>query len=46
MHIPLWEARVDELLDPASADMLPVSLSHFYVNWVRGAIRSMPDGAR
>jgi hypothetical protein len=46
MHIPLWEARVDELLDPASTDMLPVSLSHFYVNWVRGAVRSMPDGAR
>jgi hypothetical protein len=46
MHIPLWEARFDELLDPASTDMLPVSLSHFYVNWVRGAIRAMPSGAR
>jgi hypothetical protein len=46
MHIPLWEARVDELLDPASTDMLPVSLSHFYVNWVRSAIRTMPEGAR
>ncbi len=46
MHIPLWEERVDELLDPASTDMLPVSLSHVYVNWVRGAIRTMPDAAR
>jgi hypothetical protein len=46
MHIPLWEERVDELLDPASTDMLPVSLSHFYVNWVRGAIRTMPVDAR
>ena len=46
MHIPLWEARVDELLDPASTDMLPASLPHSYVNWVRGAIRAMPDGAR
>jgi hypothetical protein len=46
MHIPLWEARIDELLDPTSTDMLPISISHFYVNWVRGAIRMMPSGAR
>jgi hypothetical protein len=32
MHIPLREARVDELLDPASTDMLPASLPHSYVN--------------
>lgn len=46
MHIPLWEAKVDELLDPASTDMLPISISHSYVNWVRGAIRLMPEQAR
>ncbi len=46
MHIPLWEAKVDELLDPSSTDMLPISISHSYVNWVRGAIRLMPESAR
>jgi hypothetical protein len=46
MHIPLWEAKIDELLDPASTDILPISISHSYVNWVRGAIRLMPEGAR
>jgi hypothetical protein len=46
MHIPLWEAKVDELLDPSSADMLPISISHSYVNWVRGAIGTMPPEAR
>ncbi len=46
MHIPLWEVKVDELLDPTSTDMLPISISHSYVNWVRGAIRLMPDEAR
>ncbi|MGE5190017.1 MAG: hypothetical protein ACM3NF_08180 [Gemmatimonadota bacterium] len=46
MHIPLWEVKVDELLDPTSSDMLPISISHSYVNWVRGAIRLMPDAAR
>ncbi len=46
MHIPLWEVKVDELLDPTSTDMLPISISHSYVNWVRGAIRLMPDDAR
>lgn len=46
MHIPLWEAKVDELLDPASSDMLPISISHSYVNWVRGAIGTMPAEAR
>ena len=46
MHIPLWEVKVDELLDPTSTDMLPISISHSYVNWVRGAIRLMPDVAR
>lgn len=46
MHIPLWEVRIDELLDPSSTDMLPISISHSYVNWVRGAIRMMPDEAR
>ncbi len=46
MHIPLWEAKVDELLDPTNTDMVPISISHFYVNWVRGAIRMMPTGAR
>ncbi len=46
MHIPLWEVRIDELLDPSCTDMLPISISHSYVNWVRGAIRLMPDEAR
>src|SRR5512145_2352218 len=46
MHIPLWEAKLDELLDPTSTDMLPISISHSYVNWVRGAIRMMPVEAR
>ncbi|MBI5419514.1 MAG: hypothetical protein HZA60_05445 [Deltaproteobacteria bacterium] len=46
MHIPLWEAKVDELLDPTSTDMLPISISHSYVNWVRGAIRMLPSPAR
>ncbi len=46
MHIPLWEAKIDELLDPSCTDMLPISISHSYVNWVRGAIRLMPDDAR
>lgn len=46
MHIPLWEAKLDELLDPTSTDMLPISISHSYVNWVRGAIRMMPAEAR
>ncbi len=46
MHIPLWLAKIDELLDPSCTDMLPVSISHSYVNWVRGAIRSMPGGVR
>jgi len=46
MHIPLWETKIDELLDPTSTDMLPISISHSYVNWVRGAIRLMPPGAR
>jgi hypothetical protein len=46
MHIPLWEAKIDELLDPSSTDMLPITISHSYVNWVRGAIRLMPDIAR
>jgi hypothetical protein len=46
MHIPLWEAKIDELLDPTSTDMLPISISHSYVNWVRGAIRLMPASAR
>lgn len=46
MHIPLWEVKIDELLDPTTTDMLPISISHSYVNWVRGAIRLMPDSAR
>ncbi len=46
MHIPLWEAKLDELLDPTSTDMLPISIAHSYVNWVRGAIRTMPFEAR
>ena len=46
MHIPLWEAKLDELLDPTSTDMLPISIAHSYVNWVRGAIRMMPAEAR
>jgi len=46
MHIPLWEAKLDELLDPTCTDMLPISIAHSYVNWVRGAIRLMPSGAR
>lgn len=46
MHIPLWEVKIDELLDPSCTDMLPISISHSYVNWVRGAIRLMPDNAR
>ncbi len=46
MHIPLWEIKIDELLDPTTTDMLPISIAHSYVNWVRGAIRLMPDGAR
>lgn len=46
MHIPLWEAKIDELLDPTSTDMLPISISHSYVNWVRGAIRMIPASAR
>jgi len=46
MHIPLWEAKIDELLDPTSTDMLPISIGHSYVNWVRGAIRMMPAEAR
>ena len=46
MHIPLWEAKIDELLDPTSTDMLPISIAHSYVNWVRGAIRMMPAEAR
>ena len=46
MHIPLWEVKIDELLDPTCTDMLPISISHTYVNWVRGAIRLMPGSAR
>ena len=46
MHIPLWEVKIDELLDPSCTDILPISISHSYVNWVRGAIRMMPDTAR
>ncbi len=46
MHIPLWEIKIDELLDPTTTDMLPISISHSYVNWVRGAIRLMPGAAR
>lgn len=46
MHIPLWPAKIDELLDPCCTDMVPASISHSYVNWVRGAIRLMPDAAR
>ena len=46
MHIPLWEIKIDELLDPTTTDMLPISISHSYVNWVRGAIRLMPASAR
>ncbi len=46
MHIPLWHARIDELLDPTSTDMLPISIGHSYVNWVRGAIRSLPKDSR
>ena len=46
MHIPLWELKIDELLDPTTTDMLPISISHSYVNWVRGAIRLMPSSAR
>ena len=46
MHIPLWELKIDELLDPTTTDMLPISISHSYVNWVRGAIRLMPGSAR
>ncbi|RMG59986.1 MAG: hypothetical protein D6713_04130 [Deltaproteobacteria bacterium] len=46
MHIPLWQARIDELLDPTSTDMLPISIGHSYVNWVRGAIRQLPRESR
>src|SRR4030065_1350681 len=46
MHIPLWEVKIDELHDPTCTDMLPISISHSYVNWVRGAIRLMPGSAR
>lgn len=46
MHIPLWQARMDELLDPTSTDMLPISIGHSYVNWVRGAIRTLPRESR
>ena len=46
MHIPIWEAKLDELLDPTSTDMLPISIGHSHVNWVRGAIRMMPTEAR
>src|SRR3970040_3043731 len=46
MHIPLWEVKIDELLDPTCTDMLPISISHSYVNWVRGGIRMMQAAAR
>jgi hypothetical protein len=46
MHIPLWEAKIDELLDPSATDMLPITISHSYVNWVRGAVRILPPEAR
>ncbi len=44
--LPHWRARLDELLDPSSIDMMPMHLSHAYVRFVRGAIQELPVQAK
>lgn len=44
--LPHWRARVDELLDPNSVDMMPIHISHAYVRYVRGTIQALPDRAK
>jgi glutamate synthase (NADPH) small chain len=45
-RLPHWRARIDELLDPESLDMVPIHLSHAHVRYVRGAIQELPESAR
>jgi len=44
--LPHWRARVDELLDPHSVDMMPIHVSHAYVRYVRGTIQALPERAK
>src|SRR3990172_5789930 len=46
MHIPLWEVKIDELLDPTCTDMLPISISHCEVKGAGGAIGLMRGSDR
>lgn len=45
-RLPQWDARVDELLDPSSLDMMPVHVSHAQARYVRGAIQSLPEDVK
>ena len=45
-NLPHWRARLDELLDPESVDMMPVHASHAHVRYIRGAIQELPRQAR
>ena len=45
-HLPHWRARLDELLDPESVDMMPIHVSHAHVRYVRGAIQRLPEPAK
>lgn len=44
--LPHWRARLDELLDPESVDMMPIHISHAYVRYVRGEIEGLPEQAK
>lgn len=44
--LPHWRARIDELLDPNSIDMMPIHVSHAYVRFVRGTIQALPAQAK
>lgn len=46
LHLPHWEDRVAEMLDPQQPDLLPIRLSHAWAEWVRGAIMELPTLSR
>jgi len=45
-RLPHWRARIDELLDPESIDMMPMHTSHAHVRYVRGTIQEFPAEAK
>jgi glutamate synthase (NADPH/NADH) small chain len=45
-RLPQWDARVDELLDPESLDVMPVHVSHAHARYVRGTVEALPESVK